>query len=432
LLDLTSTGRLVKLGQQAERSQRVKRLVLLGAFLLSLPFFYAPPSFATYVLEPAHVDLAETTELQNQPLVNAARFAKEFGVSQGAAAEYLERRPVVGKLYSALQTSGPESFDEMYFEYHPTYRLVILSTSGDESEMTEFAKGLNLDELVPFIEVRKVEFTTEQLVSAISEMEKQAPNVDFVAQVNVQSGTVWFSTESEQGLEQLTEAARGSSFPIPFARVQIVAHGLVVSTANSFGGLDLNLQSNHNPECTAGFSVEQTDGGAALGVATAAHCDDLLELNSGQDLPLQAALFGGSVDSQWHTTPNYTDQPWVRDGGTSHRTITNRSSRANQMLNDLVCISKHNDTVACGHLESKTFDLGTGFNATFMRLDSSTTLVVGGDSGGPCWASFAGTPGQNHAYGTTVAYPNDDPTDAIYMAQNYMSALNVRPMTGSL
>lgn len=209
--------------------------------------------------------------------------------------------------------------------------------------------------------------------------------------------------------------------PVPGTSIVVEAAGLMSYQANSFGGLDLNRQSDHSAACTTGFSVEKTDGSGTNGVLTAGHCPNALEFNSGDDLTFQSEVQGGDWDTQWHLTPGYDDQPWVRDGGTSYRVVTDRVARSGQSVGDYVCLSKRDDTVKCGLIQSKTFDPGAGYNATFIRVDGgSVDLSVGGDSGGPWWL------GSCKAYGTHMGSVTADPNDAVYMAQNLITTMGVR------
>jgi len=89
-------------------------------------------------------------------------------------------------------------------------------------------------------------------------------------------------------------------------------------------------------------------------------------------------------------------------------------------LGDPVCKYGRTTGYTCGTIETKQFDpdgSGTLFNATFIYVDGgSVNLSEGEDSGGP-W--FYGTT----AYGV---HKGGSGNDAWFMAQNYMSALNIR------
>lgn len=378
------------------------------------------PALAVDTSSPKAEPEGTTTPLPDPMGVTATRLAETLGIDVPLAREYLQRREHVGELYAQLRDSKPGGFEEMHIEYLPDYALVVLSTTGDLAAIMTFIISRGFEDLAPYVEVRRVSYTVDDLVTSIELLERVA-GVPLVADGNVEDGTVWISTASESAKSVVETAAATTDLPIPSGQITVEAAGLIKAEANSFGGLNLDRQQNGPDECNTGFSVEETDGTGADGVVTAGHCFDYLEFNSGDDLNFVNDQESGSLDSQRHTTPGYDDQPWVRDGGTSHRVIDGRRARADQMKGDYVCVSKRDDTVKCGFLDSKIFDPGPGFNATFIRVDGGTTdLTVGGDSGSPWWV------GSTIAYGTHVGSVDADPNDAVYMAQNYMTTLGVR------
>lgn len=380
---------------------------------------------------PLRGDLAETTELKNPAEVTARRMAEFLNVSFDEALSYLSDGSDVQRLYSSLNAKGPAAFDDLYIEYQPRYAIVVLVRKGGMAEVSAFITEGDFAAIEPDIVIREVTYGHGDLEEAAQWLER-ASGLDFQSWVEIQDETIFVNADSASEAEQLQALIDSGAAGVPASAFKVNRTDRPFQfDANTFGGLDLNLQSNHAAECNSGFSVEQTDSGTANGLATAAHCANALELNSGDDIDFQAESFGGSQDTQWHKTPGYTDQPWVRDGGTSHRTVTDRTPRADQIVGQYVCLSKRNDTVACGNIQSKSFDLGAGFNNTFIRVNGpSSGLSVGGDSGGPWWAQLIGTPGCTCAYGTDEGHPADDPNDAVYMAVNYMGAINIRVLVG--
>jgi hypothetical protein len=365
------------------------------------------------------------TKVEDSLAIVAGMLAADFGITEQQARTYLQRRAAVGNAYSALEANMP-SFDEMYIEYEPHYALVVLSTTGSEAEVRSHLESSGLGAIQPFVEVRRATYRVQELASVIEFVNASLPTSRIAGQVDVETSTVRFWVESESlAISVAKVAAENGRVSMENIVIQTVPPG-TEEDANSFGGLDLNLQGDHSPQCTTGFSVEDADGTGPFGVSTAAHCPNALELNSGQDLVWQAGREDGNWDVQWHTTPNYDDQPWVKSGG-SHLLVTGRRSRDNQMIGDPVCISRRNDTVDCGVIESKTYDpAAPGFTATFIRVDDgSNDLTIGGDSGGPWWHT-PGTPGAHIAYGIHRGHPLSDETDAYYMAQNYITDLGVR------
>jgi hypothetical protein len=375
-----------------------------------------------------NLDLVETVELADPWGVTASRLAESLSISHDLALEYLERRERVGELYSALRSSGPAAFDEMYIKYKPEYALVALTTTGDLDPILAFARDSGFSDLLHLVQAREIQYRTRELVDAIDAMHAAVPDIEFSAQADIVAQEVSFWPETNEEASGLQAAVNAGLLPVPPSIITVEAVGPSVPTANSFGGLNLDRQGDPGIECNSGFSVEQTDGTGNDGIATAGHCANNLEFTSGDDINYQDGCnpltnVCGDLDAQWHTTPGYDDRAWVRDEGTTHRVVNDRTSRDNQMINDYVCLSKRNDSVQCGHIQLKTFDpYGAGTDATFVRVDApgSTTLAVGGDSGGPWWF------GNADAYGIQSCFVNADPDDACYMAQNFLAQIGVR------
>ena len=402
-------------------SRVLQTVVLAGAFLVWLPI--ASGGMEAARGESNEAEDSETVENADPIGADAQRLADDLGVPENLAKEYLERQPVVGDLDAYLAASGPESYGGLYILYHPQYAVVVLSTTGDQVEMHSALADGGFEVLAPFVVLRTVDYTTDSLQRTIQLVEERAPDVAFVADGDIRYGTVWFSTATQADAGLLSKIIDKSSLPVPSARIEVEAAGLMTDQVNSLGGLNLNHQDG-TPECTSGFSVEPTDGTGQDGVSTAAHCPNLLEFQNGDDIDYIDCQEGGNLDAQWHRTPGREDKPWVKDSADTHRVITGRRQRSEQPIDGFVCLTRRDNDVRCGYIESKIFDPGSGFEATFIRVNGlSQDLSVGGDSGGPWWSGQL-------AYGIHRSEPVADPWDAVYTAQNYLGQLNRRVKIG--
>lgn len=351
-----------------------------------------------------------------------------FGLTEQGAVDALAMNLLVGPLEGRLWSKGPADFAGLYISYEPTYAVVILSTSGDVEEMRGEV-GLESRSLLPFIQVRRVDYTATELEVAINSVERNT-DIPFVAEAKIQDGSLWFSTATEDQAKNLRSEILTMDMPVPASMIDVAAAGLMTQQSNSFGGLKLYTQGSHIAECTAGFSVEPNDGAGIDGVTTAGHCANSpgWEFADGQDLNRQDVRDSAWWDVEWFGTPGYDDQPWVNDGS-GHKIVGAKTSRQNQAINDTVCLSKLNQNVLCGTIETKIFDPGTGYNATFIRVDGgSTNLSSDGDSGGPWWKHDGS--GNAIAYGIHHGEVIADSNDAVYMAQNYLADLGIKVKLG--
>lgn len=357
--------------------------------------------------------------------MDAAHLAEDLGVTPDEALAYSERQPLIGEVRQYLAVNAGTTFSDVYIDYAP-YRIVVLSLASGENEIDLISAEARFQELLPFIEVRYVDYTEAFLMTAMEQVgllagESGTQSSD--ADIRTGTVTVWVdSEESAANLETAIQKAEASgALLLPAASINILVGGGAVDE-DSFAGNELNRQ-NGDPECTSGFSVEQTGGGTLEGVSTAGRCANMLELANGDDINFQAQRNRDNQDVQWHTTPGHTDRPWMRDSPTTVRNVTARKQRADMTIGEAVCKYGRTTEYTCGTIKSKTFDpdgSGTTYLATFIRVDDgSNNLSSPGDSGGP-W--FYGTT----AYGIHQGSPRDDATDAHFMAQNYMGVLDIQ------
>ena len=175
-------------------------------------------------------------------------------------------------------------------------------------------------------------------------------------------------------------------------------------------------------------------GGPLAGIVeirTAGHCRNLTMSYDGATLSFGGAVEGGSQDVQWHIASGFTVRNWVWDG-TNLRFVTSTKHRNQQAINEWVCKFGIITGYGCGYIIDKNYTKQANscdnhpcsHYPTWIRVHrDGVDLSTHGDSGGPWFVS-------NTAYGTMSASltPEDGqgneigPSDALYMAINYLSS----------
>jgi hypothetical protein len=194
-----------------------------------------------------------------------------------------------------------------------------------------------------------------------------------------------------------------------------------------YGGLGIYNAPSAGPEfCTSGLAVRQGTG--AVGVVTAAHCDDAL-YREGKALPYRTGRYGGSYDVQVHASPGLPVRPWIRDGygaGATpyYRKVKSTLHRSRQAVGSFVCKHGRATGTTCGRISSTYFTppaTSVAFSSTFVQVRSeSVDLSAPGDSGAP-W--FTGTTALGvHRCGLD----SGDAYTACYMPVNYVRDLGLR------
>ncbi|HEY2291447.1 MAG TPA: S1 family peptidase [Thermoanaerobaculia bacterium] len=344
---------------------------------------------------------------------DAASYAADWGVSLDEATYRLSLQVPIGEFDANLTEVDRGSFAGLWIEHAPAFRVVVRSTDPNAGQqISSMVAGTVLEGLVT---VESAGFSLEELEAAQASSHSFARKVGEVVESEINVQTNWvelYSLNPKQLLGKL--AAAGLKLP-PSVVVFAVAR-LSVPDVNIYGGLALRT-------CTSGFSVQ--DNNRTRGITTAAHCSNN-QTFGGQALTFQAELQSGDQDVQWHTAPGLTVTNQF-DSGIGVRACTATLGRNNQAVGDYVCKNGMTTGYTCGNISSTTYAPGyvTNANPTFIRVhnNAGTPLRAGGDSGGP-WFLV------NTAYGTHSGSPGADPNDALYMAINYVSALNVTVLTG--
>lgn len=345
--------------------------------------------------------------------VDAAEVAAMFDITIEEARARLERQPRVGELDRALNERGPHRFGGLMIDQRGEYAIVLLARPGGKVEVDAAVERLGFADLNPFITVRETPYTLDVLEEEMQRVGQLAGGLATTLDVDLRTGEVLATAATPEDVQALRDAVALAKPPIQARQVVVVEGGPSLGE-HSYGGLALST-------CTSGFSVRNTNTGTH-GVSTAGHCQEAQTLQKhGVALYRVAEKEGDSQDVQWHTTPDLNDPNLInpRDGSGTERTITSRTDRSQMTLDNPVCHSGMTTQYGCGSIRSKSFDpdgSGSAFNGTFIRIRDDDTQR--GDSGGP-W--FLG----NSAYGTHRSSTTDGSDNPIFMAQNYMAALDI-------
>lgn len=342
---------------------------------------------------------------------DAALVAADLGISMEQARDALERQARVGQLERTLSERGPKSFGGLFIDIVPEYRITVLAPPGQASNLKNAAADFGFADLQPFIVVSETPYTLSVLERAMDQVRGLAEGKLTSLDLDIRTGEI-LATAATEGHVEDVRAAVASARPNVQSRRVVLDVG-APSEEHSYGGLSLST-------CTSGYSVRRTTDNAE-GVSTAGHCPDSQTLQKhslGLSVCSSCQKNSDSTDVQWSTTSGLNDPNMIAysfDGTT--RNITSRTDRSEMSVGSVVFHFGKTTGYGWGDIASKSYDWdgsGSTFNATFIRVTNDDTQD--GDSGGPWFVS-------NSAYGTHKgSTPADDP---VFMAQNYMSALNL-------
>jgi hypothetical protein len=136
--------------------------------------------------------------------------------------------------------------------------------------------------------------------------------------------------------------------------------------------------------------------------------------HSGTTLDFVTDKNADSQDVQWFKTPGLTDLNQIRHTSAGYTLdITSRTDRSEMSVGASVCHYGRNSHFGCGQIASKSFDPGSGFNGTFIRVENDSTLA--GDR-----TSVVPEP-ISHGTHKGITTSGGDP---VFMAENYMGAFD--------
>ena len=360
----------------------------------------------------------EEVSSDNALVRDAQYYAADYGVSLAEALSRLELQAEIRILSSRLQADFPETFAGLWVEHVPRYRVHIGFTHYDEERVQEYLKSTSLSE----VEIAKAHWSLQELRSAQSTLRYTLKSLGLAADfdINVPENQVeLYTTDTNSMTASIRQAGLQLSEHIRIIQVEQLSQ---VAT-DIFAGLS-------TLPCTGGFTVLHNDDGATgmLGITTAGHCSCAQPTQpcqgftaitfNGVELPLQARIWSGSYDVEWHTLAGFTARNLMLDG-TNNRYVFSIRPRANQYIGEYVCKYGRMTGAGCGHITSLSFD------GDYIRVHSDTVdLCEPGDSGAPWF-------GGNIAYGLMSGHLEPG-NDAYYMAVDYAEILSVCILHGPL
>jgi hypothetical protein len=311
-----------------------------------------------------------------------------------------------------LSEAEADTFAGLWIEHAPAFKVVALFTEDGGTKLSRFVQGGPLERLS---EARPAARPLRQLLDDARAI-RGGGVAPFDLSIDVKRNMIEIRVESIDAFDRWASA---NSIALPpsadIRRVEAIAR----PAANIYGGLSLTVQG-----CTSGFSVRKA--GTGDGITTAGHCGNTGVYN-GTNLPFQGEALHDTFDIQWHTTPGYTDQNWIKwqPSGTT-RSITGRVFWVNQPIGATICKYGKTTEYDCGEITAKNIALGfvPSSDMTFIQAHrAGVDLTEGGDSGGPVFVS-------GEAWGTICASSGTGLLDTVYMAEDYIeTGLNVTVKT---
>ena len=340
---------------------------------------------------------------------DAAMYASHYGITVNEGLRRLELQEIIGEMDGELTNKEVDTFAGLWIEHEPEFRVVALFTNnGDET-----IKSYLPEELTNIVQIRTVETSLAELVCIQADATSTIENlgIPVESEVNVYENRVKVYVVDRT---QLDSMLKDEQLRLSKKVDVITVDSMGIKEDDIFGGLSLST-------CTSGFGV--IDSGDTRGITTAAHCGNS-QSYSGESLDFVYELEGTYYDIQWHTTDDFTVTNEIQYNTGYYREITATLSRDNQSVG--MYVAKYGKTTyrTAGHIFSKNYDPGYGFNATFIRVNNTygNNLSSSGDSGGPWYDG-------NTAYGSHMGSPASDDDDAVYMAINYVSGVGVSVLT---
>jgi hypothetical protein len=341
---------------------------------------------------------------------DAEQLAKDMGLSVEEVEYRFGVQWAAGDLEEKLTEAAPAVFGGLWIEHFPSFGVRVGLTDGRDEVVAPFVAGTGLESVTSVVPVDHslLELTTwaERILQSRDDLGRKFDlGIERATNsVIIRASSVANAADLEAKIERvLPVKSRGA--------IRFETGGLSEPNINIYGGLALST-------CTVGYSTRTTTGGQR-GIATAGHCPSSQSF-AGTALPFQAEDMQGNQDVQWHSLPTGVDAvPKVRDA-TGTRFVRGTRGRANQPEGAMVCSYGKTSGYRCGTLIRKDWSPSyiTNPSPTFMVVHSFSGADMGnaGDSGGP-W--YNGT----EAWG--IHSGSIEEIDAIYMAINYISSLNI-------
>jgi hypothetical protein len=389
----------------------LRRLPLLLLILLGMATwssaFAQPQPLATGQVAPEKEPTKDTEEALRE---DAEHLAKDMGLPVAEIEYRLRVQSEVGELDAVLAEALAGTFGGLWIEHFPKFAVRVGLTEGSDEVIAPFLTGTGLESVTSVVTVENTLADLRSWADKILEAKGDlGPKFDLG--IDQPTNRVIVRVASATDVANL-EADLESVLPMQSRdAISFEIGELSEPNINIYGGLALTT-------CTVGFSTRTTTGGQR-GIATAGHCQPS-QSYAGNNLPFQTQDVQGNQDVQWHSLPgNVTAVPKVQDASGT-RFVRSTRGRATQSNGAMVCGYGKTLGYRCGTIIRNDWAPSyiTNASPTFMVVHNfnGADMGNGGDSGGP-W--YVGT----EAWGIHSGTIED--IDAIYMAVNYISSLNI-------
>ena len=352
---------------------------------------------------------------------DAQSYAAEWGIGLDEAVRRLQLQGEIGKFGADLEKNEAGTYAGHWIKHGSgpnDFGVVVRFTSNGERTVQQYGQHVANGPLAGMVEVRRADATLAELKTAqrnaITSLRPLGIRVE--SSINLEQNWAEIYVVDKSRLESAMSAA---NVELPDKVELTKVESLSKPMADIYGGLHLS-------SCTAGFSVEHSNG--TKGITTADHCGDSQAYN-GTTLPREDGAYGGWVDLQWHSASGFTVRNKIQDGlgDDQIREIDATRHYDDQSVNDYVCIYGMITRYRCGYIKTKLFlpdhdDCPGCLSAGWIKVHKNgiSQFIERGDSGGPV---FSG----NTALGT-IAFRAPD-GGGVYMAVNHMSSLGLSVLT---
>lgn len=377
---------------------------------------------------PASIAVAQTTPPPPSPepplsvapdaTSDAAAYAQDFKVSVEEASRRLTLQGEAGELEARLRDEQPATFAGVMIEHRPQFRITVGFTTGASQQVADLQVS---PQLASVLQPR------EAAVSLSALEEAQRVSVDLIRRLGV---------ELEAGIDLRSGRVKLYLPPSTVVQTALRTGGLVlpeladIISVERLGQLEATVVGGRamvvsdGTFCTSGFTVRNSSG--TRGVLTAAHCPNQLAYEGSWTVfQAERQSTGGSVayDVQWHTTPGQPPTNQVYVGTSTNRSITSTRPRAQQNFGGYACKFGWATGYTCGTITTNNYYAFGQYGWVYVdNTQGYPNLSEGSDSGAP-WLL------NGIALGIHAGTPGADYNDALYMAIDNISTLNVSVLT---
>lgn len=357
-------------------------------------------------------------QIEDPMLEEAKHYAELHGVTVDEALLRLELQDVTGDLDAELTENEADTFAGLWIEHTPEFKVIVLFTQKGNDTIEKYLP----EELDGITDVRTAEKTLVELQDIQSDASSSLRGLDIAADlyIDIYENCVKVNIADADNAKYNDCLAEGKLIVSKDVVIEFVDE-LATPDTTIYGGLTLFCPST-GTQVTSGFSVEDASGNK--GVTTAGHCNNWQWWGI-HYLVFEEEKYEGSCDVQWHST-NLDVDNLIRDWDDgSTREIRASKSRTQQSVGGYVAKYGRVTGWTAGYIESKTYQPSyvPDVEPTFILVDNyfgyEDGLSEPGDSGCPWFNSY-------YAYGCHSGSANDD---AIYMAINYLSEIDVSLLT---